>query len=321
VGSRSALLLLLAGLAHAAPAAPDRSPAGVVEGRVLRGGRPLPHAAVLIDAPGAPLPPLTARVDEVELSFVPKMQVAPIGSTLRVKNADVEAHTVHGVAAGRTLFHRASVPGEPEAAVALPVASLVTLTCELHSYMRAFVVVTGTRFFAVTDLEGRFRIAGVPAGPHPVRVVPPDPAPPSPGEPGQTVAIADPAQPGPLEITLAPVVPEPEAALPAGPPHRHTHTRLPDWLTRLGSRPAFPSSKLAVLLLSALGIVVGMFAAIANLRLARRRRWPLGLAVFTGGVLALLLGMTFLVGLHGAIATALGFGAFIGTALFGASYA
>jgi hypothetical protein len=38
------------------------------------------------------------------------------------------------------------------------------LTCDVHPWMRAFIVVTDHPFFAVSDARGRFAIRGIPPG-------------------------------------------------------------------------------------------------------------------------------------------------------------
>jgi hypothetical protein len=55
------------------------------------------------------------------------------------------------------------------------------------------------------------------------------------------------------------------------------------------------------------------------LRVAARRRWSRLGAVLAGCALAFLFGALVAAGLHAAVAAALGFGAFIGTAIFGAA--
>ena len=98
----------------------------------------------------------------------------PVGSSLRVRNIDHEAHTVHGALAGRTLFNRATVPGGNEALLPLDAPGVVAITCDLHSYMRAWVIVSNTPHHAVTGTDGTFRITGLPSGPAKVRLIDPE---------------------------------------------------------------------------------------------------------------------------------------------------
>jgi hypothetical protein len=41
---------------------------------------------------------------------------------------------------------------------------IVPIFCDIHSHMSAYVLVFRHPFFAVTDAQGRYRIANVPAG-------------------------------------------------------------------------------------------------------------------------------------------------------------
>ena len=41
---------------------------------------------------------------------------------------------------------------------------LVTLRCDIHEHMRGLILVLNTPYFVMTNTDGRFRLAGVPAG-------------------------------------------------------------------------------------------------------------------------------------------------------------
>jgi hypothetical protein len=43
-------------------------------------------------------------------------------------------------------------------------AGIVRVFCEIHSHMNAFILVFSHPFFAVTDVDGRYRIDNVPGG-------------------------------------------------------------------------------------------------------------------------------------------------------------
>jgi hypothetical protein len=47
---------------------------------------------------------------------------------------------------------------------------LVTITCDLHSWMKSWVVVAEHPYYAVTDAAGAYRIAGVPPGRYRLRM-------------------------------------------------------------------------------------------------------------------------------------------------------
>jgi plastocyanin len=146
-----------------------------VSGRVWSGDHPAVRAVVLFSPVGAPARSRQkkARLNEVWLSFVPKVQVVPPGSTLILSDHDDESHTVHAWLNGITLFNLASVPREAAQRIVLDRPGVVTITCDLHKEMRAFIVVSSSRYSAVTDLDGRFRV-DAPAGSYQVQVWRPD---------------------------------------------------------------------------------------------------------------------------------------------------
>jgi plastocyanin len=286
---------------------------------VARAGEPAGNVAVLLERDGAaPRTPAEVRVDAVELSFVPKMQLAAPGSTLLVRNRDDETHSAHGGRARHTIFNHATVPLGREARLPLDAPGLTTLTCDLHTYMRAWVVVTRIPYGAVTGRDGRAQVEA-PPGRYRVRLVAPDRdhavAGAEPGEivtevsiasADQTLALALPARQ--VEPVRAPVVRAPL------PPPRSP----PAWFYPKPAR--WPTSTAGALTASAIAIALGFLLAIGNLRLARRMRWSLGAAVVIGTLLAGAAGLLFIFGLDAAVATALGFGLFAGTAIFSATW-
>ena len=50
------------------------------------------------------------------------------------------------------------------------VPGLVVLRCDIHEHMRGLVLVVDTPYFVITDTEGHYRITGLPAGHHALKV-------------------------------------------------------------------------------------------------------------------------------------------------------
>jgi plastocyanin len=103
------------------------------------------------------------RMDQRDESFVPHVLAIVAGTTVDFPNND---HTYHNVfslsktksfdlgryAAGRSKGVRFDRPG------------IVRVFCDIHSHMSAFILVFAHRYFAVTDVEGRYRLENVPPG-------------------------------------------------------------------------------------------------------------------------------------------------------------
>jgi hypothetical protein len=295
--------------------APSSAAATTVHGRVLVEQAGEPNVAVILDGEGAT--PAERSLDEVWLTFLPKVQVVPLGSRLRLGNHDDESHTVHGFLGRRTLFNLATVPHGEEQRVVLDRLGVVTLVCDVHSYMRAWVLVTRSPYAAVSDRAGAFAIDGVPPGRYRVRAWQPhDPAS-ADEEPGAAVdELEVGAVAAPLELHLPRAPRDPEEAPRFVPPAVERHARRPTWAS---PRATWPSGAPAVLVASALAIIAGILGAVGNLRLAARRGWSKAVAVLIGCGLAFVAGTLVALGLHGSVATALGFGLFIGTVIFAAA--
>jgi hypothetical protein len=102
--------------------------------------------------------------------FVPRVQLARPGAATKTSSKDPLLHTTNAQQdGGRTLFN-VGLP-VPNLVVARPLngAGLVRLTCNTHTWMRGYIVVTD-EMAAVTGADGRFQIAGVPPGTYELRV-------------------------------------------------------------------------------------------------------------------------------------------------------
>jgi plastocyanin len=109
-------------------------------------------------------PPAPATVDQVDCRYVPRIQGVVAGQEILVKNSDRTLHNVHTFLGSETVFNEASAAGSPPIAKKLPPDGIVRLGCDIHPWMRGFVVVTDHPFFAVSGADGAFRIEKVPAG-------------------------------------------------------------------------------------------------------------------------------------------------------------
>jgi len=107
--------------------------------------------------------PARVVMDQRNETFVPHVLAITTGTTVDFPNSDRIYHNVFSLskiarfdlgryAAGRSRPWRFDRPG------------IVRVFCEIHSHMNAFILVFGHPFFALTDLDGRYRIDNVPPG-------------------------------------------------------------------------------------------------------------------------------------------------------------
>lgn len=114
----------------------------------------------------------TFQIDQRRCTFVPHVLIIPPGSTVEILNSDGILHNFHTAS-------RLNPPmnlGQPGKAKPLRVTferpEVVQVKCDVHGegFMRAWIVVAAHPYYALTDDEGRFRLAGVPPGPHTLEV-------------------------------------------------------------------------------------------------------------------------------------------------------
>ncbi len=99
-------------------------------------------------------------VNQRGLQFEPRVQAVQVGQVIRFTNADNETHNVHiqgvpfneSMGKDRSVDYRTSKEG------------LLRIVCDVHSHMRAYVVVSPTPYYSVCLPDGRFRLDGVPDG-------------------------------------------------------------------------------------------------------------------------------------------------------------
>jgi plastocyanin len=110
-----------------------------------------------------PAPPVRAIVDQVDLAFVPDILVIPVGSTVSFPNSDAVSHQVYSFSSARR-FQLPLYRGKPYPPVTFDEVGLVTLGCNIHDNMLAYVMVTDAPFFGRTDAKGNWTATNVPAG-------------------------------------------------------------------------------------------------------------------------------------------------------------
>src|SRR5205823_4703835 len=113
-----------------------------------------------------------AVVDNAHCRFAPRVQVVTRGQSVRVRSSDPVLHNAHPVLVAEPEVSIANlalaVPGQTmdltrRLAAALPASgeALVRLGCDVHPWMRGWLVVLDHPYAAVTGADGRFGIAAV----------------------------------------------------------------------------------------------------------------------------------------------------------------
>jgi plastocyanin len=145
----------------------------VVSDLVVSAAREVRNVVVWLEnpPPGAPsAPPASATpMDQKECVFVPRVVIVPAAGTVEFLNSDRLLHNLHSVSRENPSFNRTQPKGRT-IPITFPKPEIVRVDCDLHAWMRAWVVVAAHPFYALTDAQGRFRLDNVPPGQYTLRV-------------------------------------------------------------------------------------------------------------------------------------------------------
>jgi len=115
--------------------------------------------------PGAkwPVSQPMVQMDQELCVFVPRVVVVPAGGTVEFLNTDRLLHNLHSVSKGNPTFNRTQPRGRT-IPIVLKKPEIIRVGCDLHPWMRAWVVVAEHPFYAVTNDQGEFMLDHVPPG-------------------------------------------------------------------------------------------------------------------------------------------------------------
>jgi plastocyanin len=127
---------------------------------------------VLLEAVSPALPPavpVEAVMDQVDLAFAPDVLVLPVRSSVQFPNSDVVSHQVYSFSSARS-FQLPLYRGKPYPPVTFEKPGIITLGCNIHDNMIAYIVVTEAPWFGRTDDRGSWIADDVPAGRYRLRI-------------------------------------------------------------------------------------------------------------------------------------------------------
>jgi plastocyanin len=114
-----------------------------------------------------PLPTENIVIDQKGLLFQPHVAAVPVGATVEFLNSDKVAHNIFwpAISGNKKLSHNMGTwPSGQKREFKFDAPGVVPLLCNVHPEMSAYIVVTPTPYFAVTDADGNYKIANVPEG-------------------------------------------------------------------------------------------------------------------------------------------------------------
>lgn len=103
-------------------------------------------------------------IDQVQCRYTPHVTAVQVGEPIEVRNSDPTFHNVRGNryegprSIGRDLFNFGQPTQGMKRDIQFDEPGVYRLKCDVHPWMRAWVLVAESSYFDVTDAEGRFQL-------------------------------------------------------------------------------------------------------------------------------------------------------------------
>jgi plastocyanin len=161
---RGLYILPLTMLMGAAPPPPAASVGVTVR---TANGQPVVNAVVVVRLVGRETPPARVgtgyTVSQQNIQFHPFLSVVPLNGDVAFPNLDSLRHQVYSFSPAKR-FELKLYAREQNRTVRFDRPGPVSLGCNIHDQMSAFIYVTDSAFTARTDNAGHVALGGVPAG-------------------------------------------------------------------------------------------------------------------------------------------------------------
>lgn len=102
-------------------------------------------------------------LDQKQCAFTPRVILVPAGGTVEFLNSDRLLHNIHSTGKVNPVFNRTQ-PRARTIPITFPKPEIVRIGCDLHGWMRAWIVVMEHPFHAITGAGGEFSLPNVPPG-------------------------------------------------------------------------------------------------------------------------------------------------------------
>lgn len=134
-------------------------------------GRPLEDAVVYVESDNSQSADREAEVKIIQdnRNFAPKVSVIQKGTLVNFPNQDSIQHHVYSFSQPKK-FEIPLYKGDPPNPIKFDKAGAVIIGCNIHDWMKAYIYVVGTPYFAKTDATGKISITNMPTGSYKVKL-------------------------------------------------------------------------------------------------------------------------------------------------------
>jgi len=103
------------------------------------------------------------QIEQVDREFIPYLTVLQTGTTASFPNRDPILHHIYSFSPAKT-FEIKLYTGKSPSSVTFDKPGIVTLGCNIHDWMIAYVLVVSTPWFGKTDASGTVKLRDLPPG-------------------------------------------------------------------------------------------------------------------------------------------------------------
>jgi len=104
-------------------------------------------------------------LDQKGCDYIPHMLGVMAGQQLRILNTDTADHNVHDLPRNNPEWNESQKPSDPAVMKTFPHPEImIPIQCNQHPWMKAYVNVMSTPYFAVSGSDGSFRMDNLPPG-------------------------------------------------------------------------------------------------------------------------------------------------------------
>jgi len=104
------------------------------------------------------------KLDQKKCRYEPHVIAVPIDSELKIHTSDPINHNIHTYSFENDPINIMFLPGQDAYSQEMEEAEIIKVECDLHDWMRAWIVVTHNAYSTVSGTDGSFEIPDVPPG-------------------------------------------------------------------------------------------------------------------------------------------------------------
>jgi plastocyanin len=113
---------------------------------------------------GKPFAETIAVLDQRDCRYAPHVVLVPIATPLTILNNDGILHSVRTQSSKNPAFHKAQSKFKKEMSETFDQPEVIQVSCDVHSWMKGWIIVEQHPYFTVTDKDGQFRLTDIPTG-------------------------------------------------------------------------------------------------------------------------------------------------------------